>query len=161
MLPKLIGGALVRLKVSRQVLFWFTVTGPDLWDKRTCPIFIWPNGTQSEDLFYGFPMTGPELRIKVASETGLAYTGDLSEVPPVTEAEKELIYRAHVAPRLNGVDLPCVEATTCFYTEAPHYQFIVDRHPTVKGVTVVSARVQAQLGARRRLASAVVVENRW
>jgi sarcosine oxidase len=138
-LPKLIGGALARLKVSRQVLFWFTVTGPELWDKRTCPIFIWPNGTQPEDLFYGFPMTGPELRIKVASETGLAYTGDLAEVPPVTEAEKELIYRAHVAPRLNGVDLPCVEATTCFYTEAPHYQFIVDRHPTVKGVTVVSA----------------------
>jgi glycine/D-amino acid oxidase-like deaminating enzyme len=31
------------------------------------------------------------------------------------------------------------KATTCFYTEAPHYQFIVDRHPTVKGVTVVSA----------------------
>jgi sarcosine oxidase len=138
-LPQLIGGAFAQLKVSRQVLFWFTVTNPDLWNKSSCPIFIWANGTRPEDLFYGFPMAGPGLRIKVASETGRAYTGDLTEVPPVSEAEKEAIYRAHVSPRLNGVDLPCVEAKTCFYTEAPHFQFIVDRHPTVKGVTVVSA----------------------
>jgi sarcosine oxidase len=138
-LPKLIRGPYAQLKVSRQVLFWFTVTDPDLWDKSRCPIFIWANGTHPEDLIYGFPMAGPELRIKVGSETDLAFTDDLAEVPPVTEAEKNLIYRTHVAPRLNGVDLPCVEAKTCLYTEAPHYQFIVDRHPTVKGVTVVSA----------------------
>jgi sarcosine oxidase len=138
-LPQLIGGSFAALKVSRQVLFWFTVTNPNLWDKRTCPIFIWANGTQPEDLFYGFPMTSSAMRIKVASESGLAYTADPAAVRPVTEAEKELIYRTHVAPRLNGVDVPCVEAKTCLYTEAPHYQFIVDRHPTVKGVTVVSA----------------------
>jgi sarcosine oxidase len=138
-LPKLVGGAFAQLKVSRQVLFWFTVTDPDLWDKRRCPIFIWANGTRPEDLLYGFPMVKPELRVKLASETGLAYTDDLAEVPPVTEAEKDLIYQTRVAPRLNGVDLPCVEAKTCLYTEAPYYQFIVDRHPTVKGVTVVSA----------------------
>jgi hypothetical protein len=98
-------------------------------------------------------MSGPELRIKVASETGLAHTGDLAEVPPVTEAEKELNYRAYVAPRLNGFDLPCVEATTCFYTEASHSQFIVDRHPTVircnGRLGMFGARVQAQHGARR------------
>lgn len=119
-LPKLIGGVFAQLKVSRQVLFWFTVTDPDLWDKRTCPIFIWANGTRPEDLIYGVPMARPTPRIKVGSETGLAYTDDLAEVPPVTEAEKELIYRTHVAPRLNGVDLPCAEAKTCLYTEAPH-----------------------------------------
>jgi sarcosine oxidase len=63
-LPKLIGGPFARLKVSRQVLFWFTVTEPDLWDKKRCPIFIWPNGTRPEDLFYGFPMAAPELRVR-------------------------------------------------------------------------------------------------
>jgi sarcosine oxidase len=138
-LPELAGGWYRRLKVTRQALFWFTVTAPPLWDKERSPIFIWADGMRAQDLFYGFPMAGPEARIKVASETDAPYTGDLLNVPPVEEAEKERIYRAHVAPRLNGVGRSCVEAKTCFYTEAPHYQFIVDRHPTIEAVTVVSA----------------------
>jgi glycine/D-amino acid oxidase-like deaminating enzyme len=32
-----------------------------------------------------------------------------------------------------------VEAKTCRYTEAPDYRFIIDRHPTIAAVTVVSA----------------------
>jgi sarcosine oxidase len=69
-LPKLIGGAFAQLKVSRQILFWFTVIDPDLWDKKRCPIFIWANRMRPEDLFYGFPMAGPELRIKSPAKPG-------------------------------------------------------------------------------------------
>jgi sarcosine oxidase len=138
-LPRLVGGGYGRLRVSRQLLFWFTVTDPRLWDRRNCPIFIWTDGTRPEDLCYGFPMAGPELRIKIASENDQPYTGDPAQVPPPTEAEKDWIYRTHLAVRLNGVALPCVEAKACLYTEAPKYQFLVDRHPRVRGVTVVSA----------------------
>jgi hypothetical protein len=117
-LAKLIGGPFARLKVSRHVLFWFTVTEPDLWHRNRCPIFIWANGTRPEDLFYGFPMAAAKLRVKLASETGAAYTVDLAKIPPVSGGEKEAIYRTHVAPRLNGVDLPCVDAKNCLFTEA-------------------------------------------
>jgi sarcosine oxidase len=137
-LPKLAGGWFSSLRVSRQVLFWFTVTAPDLWNKRNCPVFIWADGARPEEFVYGFPMAGPDLRMKIASETDQPYTGDLENVPAVEDAEKDWMYRTHVAPRLNGIDQPYVDAKTCLYTEAPYYQFIVDRHPTIKEVTVVS-----------------------
>jgi hypothetical protein len=36
-LPKIAGGWFGSLRVSRQVLFWFIVTAPDLWNKRNAP----------------------------------------------------------------------------------------------------------------------------
>jgi sarcosine oxidase len=137
--PELASGWYANLRITRQVLFWFTATDPALWDQRRCPVFIWTNGARTEDLVYGFPMADARRRIKIGSETSQTYRGDLLDMPPVSEAETEWIYRTHVAPRLNGVDLPCVEAKTCRYTEAPDYRFIIDRHPTIAAVTVVSA----------------------
>jgi len=122
--------------VQRQVQFWFKVSDPPLW--RECPIFIWTTGTRAEDLFYGFPMASPELRIKLASEQDRDTT-DPDAVAPVSEDEKRQIYETHIAPRLNGVTAECVDAAACLYTNAPDYQFIVAPHPSVAGVTVVSA----------------------
>ncbi len=135
-LPKLAGERYRNLKVQRQMQFWFKVSDPSLW--RDCPIFIWTTGTRAEDLFYGFPMASSELRIKLASEQDRDTT-DPDAVAPVTDAEKRQIYETHIAPRLNGVTAECVEAATCLYTNAPDYQFIIDPHPSIAGVTIVSA----------------------
>jgi sarcosine oxidase len=135
-LPELAGARGRNLRVQRQVQFWFKVSAPPLW--RDGPIFIWTTGTRAEDLFYGFPMASAELRIKVASE----YDGDATEpdaVAPVTEAEKRRIYETHIAPRLNGVTAECVEAATCLYTNAPDYQFVIEPHRSIAGVTIASA----------------------
>jgi sarcosine oxidase len=160
-LPKLAGGWFSSLRVSRQVLFWFTVTAADLWNKRNCPVFVWADGTRPEEFVYGFPMSGPDLRMKIASETDQPYTGDLENVPAVADAEKDWIYRTHVAPRLNGIDQPCVDAKTCLYTEAPYYQFIVDRHPTIKEVTVVSPCSGAWLQTLGCIRGSDCGENCW
>ncbi len=135
-LPKLAGERYRDLKVQRQVQFWFKVSQPSLW--RGCPIFIWTTGTRAEDLFYGFPMASPELRIKVASEQDRDPTGP-DTVAPVSDDEKRQIYETHIAPRLNGVTAECVDAATCLYTNAPDYQFIIEPHPSIAGVTIVSA----------------------
>ncbi|HEY1798049.1 MAG TPA: N-methyl-L-tryptophan oxidase [Stellaceae bacterium] len=135
-LPKLAGKRYRNLTVQRQVQFWFRVSDPSLW--RGGPIFIWTTGTRAEDLFYGFPMASTELRIKVASE----HDGDPADpdaVTPVTEAEKRRVYETHIAPRLNGVTAECVDAATCLYTNAPGYQFVIEPHPSIASVTVVSA----------------------
>jgi len=126
----------VELKVQRQAQFWFKVSEPALW--RDGPIFIWTTGTRAEDLFYGFPMASPGLRVKLASEQDRATT-DPDAVAPVSEAEQRELYETHIAPRLNGVTAECVEAASCLYTNAPDYQFVIERHPSIAGVTVVSA----------------------
>jgi sarcosine oxidase len=135
-LPKLAGGHYGKLKVQRQVQFWFRVSDPSLW--RDCPIFIWTTGTRAEDLFYGFPMASAELRIKLASEHD-GEPSDPDAVAPVSETEKRRIYETHIAPRLNGVTGECVDAATCFYTNAPDYQFMVEAHPSIAQATIVSA----------------------
>lgn len=135
-LPGLAGARYRKLKVQRQVQFWFRVSDPALW--RNAPIFIWTTGARTEDLFYGFPMASPELRIKVASEHD-GEPADPDAVAPVGDAEKRQIYEAHIAPRLNGVTAECVEAATCLYTNAPDYQFVIEPHPAIAGLTIVSA----------------------
>ncbi len=135
-LPKLAGERYRNLKVQRQVQFWFKVSDPSLW--RDCPIFIWTTGTRAEDLFYGFPMASSELRIKLASEQDRDTT-DPDAVAPVGDDEKRHIYETHIAPRLNGVTAECVDAATCLYTNAPDYQFIIEPHPSIAAITIVSA----------------------
>lgn len=135
-LPKLAGERYRNLRVLRQVQFWFKVADPSLW--RDGPIFIWTTGTRAEDLLYGFPMASADLRIKVASEQDRDPT-DPDAVAPVSDDEKRRLYETHIAPRLNGVTADCVDAATCLYTNAPDYQFIVEPHPSLGGVTVVSA----------------------
>jgi sarcosine oxidase len=135
-LPELAGERYRNLNVQRQVQFWFKVSDPSLW--REGPIFIWTTGSRAEDLFYGFPMASAELRIKLASEQDRDTT-DPDAVAPVGEAEKRQIYETHIAPRLNGVTAECVDSATCLYTNAPDYQFIIEPHPSIAGITIVSA----------------------
>lgn len=135
-LPKLAGERYRNLNVQRQVQFWFKVSNPSLW--HDSPIFIWTTGTRAEDLFYGFPMASAEPRIKLASEHD-GEPANPDAVAPVTDDEQRQIYETHIAPRLNGVTGECVEAATCLYTNAPGYQFIIEPHPSIAGVTVVSA----------------------
>lgn len=138
-LPGLLGGWYRdTLQVRRQVLFWFEATDPDLWRAERCPIFIRVDGSRAEDGFYGFPMLPGQTAIKVGSEQDRVST-DPDKLDPARPEEAAAAYRDHVAIKLNGIGATCVRSMACLYTVAPRHQFVVERHPEIAGVTVVSA----------------------
>jgi glycine/D-amino acid oxidase-like deaminating enzyme len=49
------------------------------------------------------------------------------------------MFDGHVAGHLRGVSAECVRAATCLYTVSADSNFVVDTHPRMENVTVVSA----------------------
>jgi len=138
-LPGLLGGWYREtLMVRRQVLYWFAVDQPALWQMELSPVFIWVDGSRAEDCCYGFPMLTGAGAVKLGSEQDRETT-DPDAVLPVRPEEIRAIHQMHVAPRLNGIGSACIKASTCCYTVAPRHRFLVERHPEMPAVTVVSA----------------------
>lgn len=126
------------LTVNRQLLHWYALDdaaayGPD------APVFIWMHGSGDTDYLYGFPPIPGDARIKVATEQYATTTGADSVDRVVAPEESAAMYRAHVAGRMAGVSDRVVQAAACLYTLTPDRGFIIDRHPEMDRVLVVSA----------------------
>ena len=91
------------------------------------------------DAFYGMPMADAYAGVKVATEQTLATTTADAVERRVTAAETAAMFETHVRGRLRGLQPTTVHDATCLYTSLPEGRFVVDRHPTLDGVTVVSA----------------------
>ena len=63
----------------------------------------------------------------------------LGLVRQVPEDSAGNLYRDHVAGRIRGVEAIAERSATCAYTVTPDYGFIIDRHPDMARVTIVSA----------------------
>lgn len=138
--PALVGGAFVpKLRVMRQVLYWFKTSEPSLYASPRCPVFIWMHGQSDEDYVYGFPMVDGFDGVKVATEQYREVSDPDRLVREVSKAERTAMYERNVKGRLRSVLPDCVHSTTCPYTVSPDSGFIVDRHPELANVTVVSA----------------------
>ncbi|MEO5881593.1 MAG: N-methyl-L-tryptophan oxidase, partial [Caldimonas sp.] len=57
-----------RLRVLRQVLYWFGVEEPALYAPERCPIFIWLHGSGAGGTMYGLPMVDGVAGVKVGTE---------------------------------------------------------------------------------------------
>jgi sarcosine oxidase len=126
------------MQVLAQVQYWFRAD--PVW--QASPAYIWFHGAGAEDNFYGFPMLEPGV-IKVATEQyGVTCDPDTVDREVPAGAAEEM-FRRHVEGRLAGVSGECVEAMTCLYTHnadpAAPGRFRVGPHPSVDGVTVISA----------------------
>jgi len=126
------------LTVRRQVLHWFPV--PDLlYRPETFPAIIWMHGDSSDDYFYAFPSFPGTGLLKAATEQY-----DLATTPnevdrTVAPAESDAFHRDHLAGRLTSVGARAVRSMACLYTVTPDSGFIIDRHPRMERVTVISA----------------------
>jgi sarcosine oxidase len=136
-LPLLLGGKHARaLTVQRQVLHWFETTDATLW--RKAPVFIWFWGGRPDRMVYGFPALPGASSVKVAMEQSTRTTAD--EVDRTVGADESRdMYETHIRGRLKGVGPRATAASACLYTVAPGYRFLIDRHPEMDRVTVVSA----------------------
>ena len=137
--PPLLGPRFERLlTVSRQLLHWFQIDDLSAYDASS-PVYIWMHGTTDRDYFYGFPPFPGDPRVKVAAEQYETTTSAEAVDRRVDPSESVGMYRDTVAGRLAGATPKLATAAACLYTVTPDRGFIVDRHPDMDRVLVVSA----------------------
>jgi len=126
------------LRVNRQVLHWFEVAEPSVFAAAS-PTFILFHGPGDIDSCYGFPPLPGEGSMKVATEQyALATPPDALDRRTLAD-ESATMFRDHLAGRFEGVLPRALRTAVCTYTVTPDSGFIIDRHPRLDGVTVVSA----------------------
>jgi sarcosine oxidase len=140
-MPGLVGSAFApQLKVLRQVLYWFRAAEPKLFAAPGAPVFLWMHGPGATDYMYGFPMVDGLGGVKVATAQYQTTTDPDRVNRSVSEEETRRMFDTHVSGRLRSVGPECIHSATCFYTLNPdHLRFLVDKHPDLENVTVVSA----------------------
>lgn len=136
---KLLGGPFSKLlKVSRQKLYWFALDEPQRFAPSS-PVFIRLDAGADSNSCYGFPPLPGENAIKIATED----YADLSDPDNldrnISAADAEAMYQQHVEGRLAGVSNRVLKAKVCAYTITPDFNFVIDTHPELPDVTVVSA----------------------
>ncbi|TBU92776.1 N-methyl-L-tryptophan oxidase [Phytopseudomonas dryadis] len=126
------------LRVCRQQLLWFELDEPERFAPGA-PVYILLHGAADTDSCYGFPPLPGENAIKIATEQYLDSSDPDDVDRSVSQADIDALYDAHVAGRLLGVSKRLLKSKVCTYTLTPDFDFIIDAHPELAGVTVVSA----------------------
>lgn len=126
------------VSVYRQVLIWYGLR-PDAPDHSpdAMPVFIW--GLAGDRHFYGFPaIDGPGGGLKVATEQFDETTTAATAALGVDAAEADELHEQLIRDQLPGVTDRCVKAVRCLYTTTRDGHFLVDWHPDIDGVLLVS-----------------------
>ncbi len=126
------------LRVCRQTLHWFELAEPARFPADS-PSFILAHGSGDSDLFYGFPPLPGEHSVKVATEQYLNNTTPAYIDRQIHPDESSRLFSDQVGRWVGGLSPRAVRSAVCAYTVTPDFGFIVDEHPRLPGVTVVSA----------------------
>jgi sarcosine oxidase len=128
---------LVLFRIYRQVLTWFALR-PGAVDHSpgVMPVFIW--GLSDGNAFYGFPEVDGERTVKGATEQLDIPTTAESASMDVEASETKAAYDELIGPRLPALSPNCERAARCLYTVTPDADFVVDEHPDLPGVLLVS-----------------------
>ncbi|QQQ52551.1 N-methyl-L-tryptophan oxidase [Pseudomonas syringae] len=126
------------LRVCRQKLFWFEVQHEAAFAAPS-PSFILSHGPGDADVNYGFPPLPGENSMKVATEQYLETSAADQLNRTITAWEEQEMFRTQVQGRIAGLTPKVVKSSVCAYTVTPDCHFIIDEHPHLKNVTVVSA----------------------
>ncbi|MCD6070476.1 MAG: N-methyltryptophan oxidase [Microvirga sp.] len=122
------------LKITRQVLGWFSPLEPSLFKPDCCPVFLLES---EEDACYGFPDfagTG----VKTASHReGLALPSAEDLVQDGSPADEAQIRRMLelAMPDANG---PLRQMRACMYTRTPDDDFVIDLSPVDPRIVLAS-----------------------
>lgn len=127
--------------VYRQLLHWFDLD--PAWAGRMSsdqvPVYMWSFGAGASDFFYGFPaIDGPAGGVKVATEQFPEPTDadavDRAVSPDEAHATYDRCLRGRMA---SAMDRP-LRSAACLYTVTPGSRFVIDDHPGLPGVLLVS-----------------------
>ena len=115
-----------RLRVTRQVVYWFEVDNPEAFSTERFPFVMWVGDTD-EDYVGVFPIPpGGTPALKVLGEQFVADTHPETVDRTVSRAEIKAFHERHIAPKLPGVSDRCVSAGVCLYTNTPDDHFLID-----------------------------------
>jgi glycine/D-amino acid oxidase-like deaminating enzyme len=127
--------------IRRQVLHWFEVeeSFSDAVSPGRCPVYMWSYGNRAEDFFYGFPSVDDVSGgLKMASEQCLESTTPTAVDRNVGEREAATMFEHCVRGRVTATTGRVLRSTVCLYTETPDSGFVIDDHPELANVTIVS-----------------------
>ncbi len=123
----------------RQVLHWFPLADEAAFRPGACPAYIWMHGSQPDDYFYGFPALPGSGEAKVATEQYGESCDPVTLDRTVPPGEAAAMHAAHIEGRLRGAAPGPARSAACLYTVTPDSGFVIDRHPDMDRVIVVSA----------------------
>jgi sarcosine oxidase len=126
------------LRVEPQTLHWLAST-PEFPAAAPMPAFIWLHGSGAESNFYGFPPLPGAGGLKLATERYGAAVDMNALVREVAPGAAAALHRDHVEGRLKGIAPRALRSSVCAYTVTPDFGFIIDAHPDMDRVMVVSA----------------------
>ena len=123
--------------VYRQVLTWFELRS-DAIDHTpgAMPVFIW--GLSDGNAFYGLPAIDGTREVKVATEQLDTATGADEASLEVDPDEPRVLYDTLIGGRLPSLSPRCLRTARCLYTVTPDANFVIDDHPDIDGVLLVS-----------------------
>jgi sarcosine oxidase len=124
--------ALAMLRVTRQVMAWFTPADPACFAPERFPVFMLESRL---GIHYGFPLD--ENGLKVSKHFHQDETVDPDIYSRAVTPEDHSVIRSGLAylPAANG---PLRIAKTCLYTMTPDGDFIIDRLPAARNILVAS-----------------------
>ena len=124
------------LEVERMPVFWFEPDVP-AEDLAVGRLPMWIMDTGAEGIFYGFPYD-PAAGLKVSRH----HSGEVVDPDSVDRTEHAADVervRAYMQRRMPAANGPLRDATVCLYTNTPDFNFVIDVHPAVPGVSFASA----------------------
>lgn len=127
--------------VYRQLLHWFDID--PAWASSVSvdelPVHLWSFGAGATDFFYGFPaIDGPGGGIKLATEQFLEQTTADTVERDVSADEARRMYARCLQGRFAAVTHRVLRGATCLYTVTRDSGFIIDDHPELPDVLLVS-----------------------
>jgi sarcosine oxidase len=139
-LPELVPASIAaHFRVYRQVQHWFTPDSPEAFARGRFPAFIWMHGDDAGAHFYGFPSDSADGAVKIASEDYGTPVSPEDVEHAVEAAEAHAMFEQHVRGRLRGMQPRPARSSVCLYTSTPDGAFVIDVHPKMAGVTILSA----------------------
>jgi sarcosine oxidase len=134
--PSMLPDVRLPLEIERVPVFWFEPTvAPGKLGADRLPVWIVDT---ADGAFYGFAHD-PGLGLKVARH----YSGDVIADPSAVDraerpADVERV-RAFMRGAMPGANGRLRHSIVCLYATTPDHHFVIDTHPTAKGVAFASA----------------------
>ena len=131
-------GARRHFPVYRQVVYWFEVNDPAVFDIERWPFVMWIGDT-TEAFFTAFAMIqGGVPGLKMVTEQHHTPCDPETVARDITQAEIEYFYDTLAAGKLAGIQRRCVAAEACLYTVTADEHFVIDWHPDTDRVVLAS-----------------------
>lgn len=119
------------LSVSQQRTFTFKALDAAAYRPGRFPTLMWFREGVDNACATVFPLEGAADGVKF-------FVADTETAPPAGMSGDQF-FRHHVEPFFGGISSELKASETCFYTSTPDHGFLLDWHPDIPGLFLVSA----------------------